>query len=39
MLGKIFQNALYGEGDTRGYTAGAISEYEIRTLSWSVSPK
>lgn len=38
-LGKIFQNALYAEGDTRGYATGQNSEYEIRTLSWSVAPK
>lgn len=38
-LGKIFQNALYGEGNTRGYATESISEYEIRTLSWSIAPK
>ncbi len=37
-LGKIFQNALYGEGNTRGFASDEIENYQVRTLSWKTHP-
>jgi len=38
-LGKIFQNALYGEGNTRGFAADEIDNYLVQTLSWKTFPE
>jgi hypothetical protein len=33
-LGKIFQSALYGEGNTRGFASDEIDNYVVQALSW-----
>ena len=33
-LGRLFQNALYGEGTTRGASSLDIDDYALRLLSW-----
>ena len=33
-LGRLFQNALYGEGATRGASSLDIDDYALRLLSW-----
>ncbi|MCC6418852.1 MAG: caspase family protein [Gemmataceae bacterium] len=37
-LGRLFQNALYARGATRGLDAEAIDNHALRLLSWRVVP-
>jgi hypothetical protein len=37
-VGKLFANALYGEGKQRGLTIHEIDQFPLRALSWRVAP-
>lgn len=38
-LGKIFQNALYGEGNTRGFASDEIDNYVVQAITWTTVPE
>ena len=38
-LGKVLQSALYGDGNTRGFAAAEVENYQVKTLSWQTHPE
>ena len=38
-LGRLFQNALFAEGTTRGLSRAAVNDYALGVLSWQSVPR